>query len=171
MENKTCNRQGRGIAGAALLLLVLPALAATDVLEGTVDGEQRRWHIVEANGISTAEFSEHTEGMLGVTVQGHTRNQFAMEGAIAINFTVMDGNPVGDMEVSYFPTDSVFPMYTSIGGGDWTLDPVAVAGNRARVSGSYSGELARVENKHDDPDPGDTITVDLRFDVFAKRSE
>lgn len=171
MAASTMSRQWFGVLGAALPLLLIPAVAGADTLEGSIDGEERQWYILEADGRSTAEFSEHMPGMLGISVQGHAEESFAMRGTIAVSITLIDGEPVGGLEVSYFPEDGMFPMYTSAGESDWNLDPVEEDGDTAAVSGHFTGTLQRVESMRDEPDPDDTLAVELRFDVTAIRGE
>ena len=162
-------RYGFALTGAALL--ALPGLAVADTLEGAIDDEGRQWYILKADGESTANFSEHMPGMLGINIQGHAEDHFVVEGSIAVSITMMDGKPIGGPEVSYFPDAGMFPMYTSTGDGEWHLETVEVDGDTATVTGTYSGQLALVESMQDEADTENTVAVDLRFDVTALRTD
>ena len=148
----------------SLCCLAFPIHAHT--LEGELDGETRQWHILERGGNSTAYYSSFGAGMQTLTIQGHAENRYAMQGTLSINLTVMNGNLLGDPEVSYFPESRMFPSYSSEDGSA-TLQNFSMKqqGDHIHVSGEVLGNLYRMEGIGQDTNYDDTISINVRFDT------
>jgi hypothetical protein len=159
-----------GLTGAVLLLMPL-IVAGADRIEGQIDGDPRSWHVLEFEGDSTATFHEFGHGMVSVSIQGHQEPRFQVQGTISIDFAMMGNQVLGGAEVAYFPEPSMVPNYTNDGEGRFELLRSDISGPEARFEGRFAGTLARTERMGDEPNPGDTIEVELYFDVTAKREE
>lgn len=151
----------------SLCCLAFPIHANT--LEGELDGETRQWHILERGGNSTAYYSSFGAGMQTLTIQGHAENRYAMQGTLSINLTVMNGNLLGDPEVSYFPESRMFPSYSSEDGSA-TLQNFSMQqqGDHIHVSGEVLGNLYRMEGIGQDTNYDDTISINVHFDAELK---
>lgn len=159
----------RMLGGMAMLALLSGPVAYADTLKGSIDGEQRTWHILERQGQSSASFSEIGPNAVSFTVQGHRAQRFETQGSLSINFMLMNGQPMGGAEVAYFPGRRMFPHYNTNDAPGLELDEIVIDGDRARVSGRFRGELVHVESITAGEDPDNTVHVDVRFDVTALR--
>ncbi len=86
------------------------AQALANEIHGSLDGEEREWHVVTHAEGSTANYHELMPGMLNVTIQGHREEKFATQGTLSIDFMVMQGSP-GAASVTYFPENGLTPHY------------------------------------------------------------
>ncbi|WP_077280010.1 hypothetical protein [Thioalkalivibrio denitrificans] len=159
----------RVLAGVVTLILMSVSAVHADAMQGTIDGEQRTWHILERQGQSSASFSEIGPDAVSFTVQGHRAERFETQGALSINFMLMNGQPMGGAEVAYFPGRRMFPHYNTNDAPGLELDEIVIDGDRARVSGRFRGEFVHVESMTAGEDPDNTIPVDVHFDVTALR--
>ena len=150
-----------------LCCLAFPIHANT--LEGELDGETRQWHILERGDNSTAYYSSFGAGMQTLTIQGHAEKRYAMQGTLSINLTVMNGNLLGDPEVSYFPESRMFPSYSSEDSST-TLHNFSMQqqGDNFHVSGEVRGNLYRMEGIGQDTNYDDTISINVHFDAELK---
>lgn len=156
---------GMLVCVVTLMLLAVPAHAET--MQGSIDGEQRTWYILERHGDSSATFREVAPNIVSITIQGHRAQRFETEGTLVINFVLMNGQPMEGDGVSYFPGPRTFPHYTTHDAPGLELDEIVIDGDQARVSGRFRGELVHVESITAGEDPDDTIHVDVSFDVTA----
>jgi len=160
-------------AAAVTAGLLLASPAAADSFQGTLDGKAHTWHILETDGRSTASFSVLPHGTT-FTIQGHADEDrgFSTKGTLAINFTQDDeGQMLSEPEVTFFPSDGLFPNYSSDGSGDWELNTLDIDGDTASIVGTFHGTLNKVEAPGSDADAEDAIEVELEFDVTARRQE
>ena len=154
----------------AALLGTAPAMANT--LEGTLDGEQRKWTILEGRGgQSSASYNEIAPGMLTISIQGAEGKKFAVKGSLGISMTLMQGTPVGPPEVSYFPEKKMLPNYSASKAESWEFKTAPAGNDTMKVRGHYRGTLTRVEAIGQDPKADDTMKVDVRFDVLARKQQ
>lgn len=166
--------QSRILSGAVLSLTAAIglnagiSLAADASLAGAIDGEPKEWVVVERETTSTASFSELSPGLIRVTIEGHQDDLVTTEGSLVITFMVMQGSP-RETEVNYFPEASRVPVYTLSESDGLSLDTLDIDGDRARIVGSVEDELPRQESFTDEPDPDDSIQLEVRFDVTARR--
>ncbi len=154
-------------AFTTLCCLAIPTQANT--LEGELNGEIRQWHILERGGNSTAYYSSLGAGMQTLTIQGHAENRYAMQGTLSINLTVMNGNLLGDPEVSYFPESRMFPPYSSED-NSVTLQNFSMQqqDNNIHVSGEVHGNLYRMEGIGQATNYDDKVSINVRFDTELK---
>ncbi|MCH2556824.1 MAG: hypothetical protein MK005_05925 [Alcanivorax sp.] len=154
---------------AALMLgsLVLVGGARADQLAGTLGGEPQRWYVLsgEDGAQGTATFAVLGPGMVRYSLQGHLERTFATRGSLSLAFTVMNGQLLGAPEVSYFPSDKLFPVYSNEGAGDLTIKALDNHGNQTQLRGRYQGMLVRLEGVGQAPNGSDTLTLDIEFDV------
>lgn len=159
---------------ATAVLTVLMALAAgvatagESRLAGELDGETREWIIVERQTTSSAAFSELSSGLVRVTIAGHADDLVTTEGSLVITFMVMQGTP-REVEVKYFPEASRLPVYTLSQSDALDLDSIEIDGDTARIVGGFDGDIPRQEDFNEDPDPENSIHLDVEFDVQARR--
>ncbi|KAF0807622.1 hypothetical protein ACRYJU_03345 [Alloalcanivorax xenomutans] len=155
------------IQGAVLVVLLTAKAesAGADTLEGELGGESRSWHVLRDGQTSTARFSNVAPGVVVYQVQGHAEEKFAIAESVALSFTAMNGRLIGTPEVSYFPENSLFPVYSNQGGGKLTLEHLKSGEDTVVLKGRYQGSLERLEGIGKDASGGDSLTLDLFFDV------
>lgn len=154
----------------AALLGTAPAVANT--LKGTLNGEQREWTIIEARGgQSTASYDEIGPGMVNISIQGVEGKSYAVQGSLTLSMTLMQGKPVMPPEVAFFPEKKMLPNYSESQPDDWKLETEPVGDGTMKVRGHYRGTLTRVEAIGQDPKADDTMKVDVRFDVLARKQQ
>jgi hypothetical protein len=158
----------RMLVGVVTLML-FSVFVHADTMQGSIDGEQRTWHIIERHGESSASFNEIGPNAMSFTIQGHRAQRFETQGTLSINFLVMSGQLMEGAEVAYFPGPRTFPHYNAHDAPGLELDELVIDGDWARVSGRFRGELVHVESITAGEDPDDTIQVEVRFDVIALR--
>lgn len=152
------------------LLGITPVTANT--LEGTLNGEQREWTIIEARGgQSTASYSEIAPGMVNISIQGVEGTKYAVKGSLTLSTTLMQGKPVTPPEVSFFPEKTMLPNYSASKAESWEINTEPAGDGTMKVRGHYRGTLTRVEAIGQDPKSDDTMKVDVRFDILARKQQ
>lgn len=153
----------------AALLASSPLLMA-DSVEGWIDGEEKRWHVLKQRGASSASFTELGRGMYTVILQAHAGDDYATEGTVSISFTMMNGQLVAPASASYFHTPRVMPHYANQDEPEqWELTVNEIEGERARFVGSYQSTLSLQGNPAAD-EPAQ-IELAVEFDVEALREQ
>jgi len=154
-----------------MMLAAVPGALGDDVLRGTLDGEERQWHVLVAHGRSTSYFREDF-GYVDVTLQGHAEARFSTKGALSISMLAMNGQLPVEAEVIYFPAATMLPNYNSDGQeGQLELEHFAVEGDQLRISGRYQGTLRYVESIGPKGQSSRHMAVDVRFDLRVPREE
>ena len=154
-----------------MMLAAAPGALGDDVLRGTLDGEERQWHVLATHGQSTSYFREDF-GYVEVTLQGHAEARFATKGALSISMLAMNGQLPVEAEVMYFPEATLLPNYNSDGQeGQLELERFAVEGDQLRITGRYQGTLRYVESIRPQGESSRHMTVDVRFDLLVPREE
>lgn len=151
--------------------LALPFSALADSVTGTLDGDEREWHVVTHSEGSTANFSEIAPGMYTVTIQAHREQRYALEGTLSIDFMVMNGQPM-NASLMYLPEDNMIPHYGTEGEtASVQFDTLEIDGETARLKGSVETTLLYLASIAEGHDPDDTLDVAVNFDVEAIRQE
>lgn len=159
-----------GLALCAGAMTLVAAQALADEIRGTLDGEEREWHVVTHAQGSTANYHELMPGMLGVTIQAHREEKFATQGTLSIDFMVMQGTP-GAASVTYFPENSLTPHYGTETEVPVEFEVLELEGDSGRAKGRVSTSLAYVESMQSSPDADNSIDLDVEFDVTLVREE
>lgn len=159
------------LALAVTGLAAATGASADEILRGTLDGEQRQWHVLVAHGQSTTYFQDET-GYLDVTIQGHAEPRFATKGALSISMLAMGGQPPDEADVMYFPEAGMLPNYNSDGQhGELELARFTIDGDELRVTGRYRGTLGYVETIGPRAAPTRVMEVDVEFDLIVPRGD
>ena len=154
----------------AALIGAAPTMANT--LEGTLNGEQREWTIIEARGgQSTASYSEIAPGMVNISIQGVEGKKYAVKGSLTLSMTLMQGKPVTPPDVAFFPETKMLPNYSESKPESWEIKTEPAKDGTMKVRGHYRGTLTRVEAIGQDPKTDDTMKVDVRFDILARKQQ
>lgn len=164
-----------GVKG--LLVALLPGImlaggtALADEVSGSVDGEARQWHVLRGEDGKTASYSEVSPGIHTVTVQAHRQNRYEVEGSVSVTFTLMD-DEILDAQAIYFPQARMTPNYIDENAqGGLMLEHVDLGGATARLTGRYEGELAYKSSMFSEPDPANTISLVVEFNISPSRED
>lgn len=154
------------LLSATLTLSLIAFNANANTLQGTLNGEEQSWHILQKDDMSTASYTELSPGMLTVTLQGHSEQRYAVKGTLSVNFTMMNGQMIGNSEVTYFPTKKFMQNYSNQDKpAHWELEIKQAEGDRMRFTGRYKGTL----NYTGKPSDGqsESMDIDVNFDITA----
>ena len=153
---------------AFMTVILLPNSVFADTMEGSLNGEPHSWHVLKQGNSSTASYSELSPNMLTVTLQGHAEQQFATQGTVSINFTMMNGELISPPEVSYFHTGRFMPNYGSQETPEhWELSVSNIDGDSAHFVGRYKNTLV-LQGKPVSDEP-DSVDLVVEFDLRASK--
>ncbi len=165
-----------------ILALVFSAASAQETatvigtIDATLDGEAMTWYQIEITTpegtASASTWSNIAMTLHNISLQGFVEPSYALDGALAISVSLMDGLPEGcpctyaDFEASvlYLSSGSMFSdLYTSDEeGGAVTvvIDVFEPIGDGVyRVEGSFEATLVYVESMTAGADPDDSIEI------------
>ncbi|NAW33456.1 hypothetical protein [Halomonas alimentaria] len=158
------------LALCAGVMTLASAQALANEIHGSLDGEEREWHVVTHAEGSTANYHELMPGMLNVTIQGHREEKFATQGTLSIDFMVMQGSPSA-ASVTYFSEASMVPHYGTETEVPIELEVLELEGDSGRAKGRVRTSLAYVESMQSSHDADNSIDLDVEFDVTLVREE
>ena len=166
-------KQPRNLMTGAMMAMGLGLCAGqvmANEIHGSLEGEEREWHVVTHAEGSTANYHELMPGMLNVTIQGHREEKFATQGTLSIDFMVMQGSPSA-ASVTYFSEASMVPHYGTETEVPIELEVLELEGDSGRAKGRVSTSLAYVESMQSSHDADNSIDLDVEFDVTLVREE
>ncbi|KAA5805409.1 hypothetical protein F1654_05370 [Alkalicaulis satelles] len=160
-----------------LLLAALPGLALAaapalaDDVSGSLDGEPRQWHVLQGEDSKTVNFRQDSPGFYSVTVQAHRNPRYEVEGSVSITFSLM-GEEVLDATAMYFPEARMTPHFTDESALEGlVLERVELDGGQPRITGRYEGVLGYRASMFREPDPANTVSLVVEFDVTPSRED
>lgn len=159
-----------GVLSTIILALMLAATPlAADQVTGSVNGEALQWHVLEADDGKTVNFREDFPGFYSITIQAHREARYAVEGSISITFSLM-GDDVLDATAMYFGESRMTPHFVDESAIDGlVLERVALEGDEPRIVGRYEGVLNHRSSMFGEPDPTNTVSLLVEFDVTPTR--
>jgi hypothetical protein len=156
-------------SAASLALFAGPVQA--DSVRGSVDGEEREWHVLTGEDGKTVNFSELSAGIYQVAVQAHRQARYELEGSVSVTFTLMDG-AVLDASAMYFPQPGMLPHYAlEDAGGGLSIEQVDFTGETGRLAGRFEGTLAYRASMFSELDESNTVALVVEFDVNPTRED
>ncbi|ALS99199.1 hypothetical protein AT746_13655 [Lacimicrobium alkaliphilum] len=154
------------LLGTTLTLSLIALSANANTLQGSLNGKQQSWHILQRDDMSTASYTELSPGMLTVTLQGHSEQRYAVKGTLSVNFTMMNGQMIGNPEVAYFPTKKFMQNYSNQDKpAHWELEIKQAKGDHMRFTGRYQGTLNYTGAPSEDKP--ESMDIDVHFDITA----
>ena len=140
-------------------------------ITGKVGVESGRWNVlrmrVDESIRSTATFSGPTGLLRNFTIQGHRGTSFAIQGSLALDFSLREGALVAS-GATYFPDAGMYPNYVSHDDSvRIQLEEVIEEGESVRVKGAATGVLYRVASMTASPDLEDSLPLEVSFQALV----
>lgn len=167
------------IATIALVMFgCVLAQEVTGTITGYVDGsdEARLWYTLgidtDEGYQATADWTAIMDSLAAITVQGHSEERFATEGALSFEFTSFGGFPTDcpctfdDASFTYWTTSSFMNEFFTTDEATVTIETAEeVEENVYRIEGSFEAILHFQESATSGPDPERTMAIHGTFTV------
>ncbi|WP_249975389.1 hypothetical protein [Vreelandella olivaria] len=160
------------ISGLLLCSVLTASSAESADMTGSLDGEFREWYVLSQGSDSNASFVEVGDRLqIDITGFADPYTWDARE-ALAMSF-IIEHDALMDAEVVHLISSTAIPpLYTS-DGGDVTvsLSHIERNGPLIHIMGRIEGDLVLQEKLGAAPNPEEGISLDIQFDVEARKVE
>lgn len=156
---------------AALLLAgLIPLTAQAASIEGMLEDEAHEWFVVSQGNDSSASFMQRGDELhIDITGFREPRSEDARD-ALAMSLIVQQEALTEAKVVQLINGTTVPPLYTSEGGDvTVTLSHFERDGPQVHIVGRVEGSLALQTQLGSAPEPRQNISVDVNFDVKARK--
>lgn len=167
------NQRISNALGGLLLLSALTAGAHESAqIEGSLDGELREWFVLSQGDDSNASFVERGD-QLHIDVIGFADSySWDAREALAMSLTVEQETLTQAEVVHLISSAAMPPLYTSKESEvTVTLSHFEQQGRIAHIAGRIEGNLALQEALGEPPNPAESVSIDVQFEIEAHKVE